>query len=354
MKKILLTSAFILVLLSLVLGACAAPTTAPGKVMELKFSYWPPPADKWVQRGILPWGPELEKKTNGAVKVTYFGGSTLGAPPDHLDLVMKGTCDIGWINPAFTPSVFPLTDVRNLPFIYPTVQVAAKVFWRQQVEILNELEYKDKIKVLWTFPTPPMECSTRTKQIKTLEDLKGMKFGDTEPMAAETSKAMGAVPVILMENDLYTGLERGMLDGRWQEYNGLVTWKCGEVTKYRTDNIRIFVHQNLIGMNLAKYNSLPANIKKAIDETTGFDRSAEAGNVWAQCEKESREQILAYDKKMGNPEPYVLPEAERARFIQAAQPAVDAWLAEMGKKGLGDKAKDLLAKTKQWVQEYSK
>jgi TRAP-type C4-dicarboxylate transport system substrate-binding protein len=349
----------VILVLGIMVSGCAStqPATTPASTaqpIELKFSYWPPPADKWVQRGILPWGPELEQKTNGKVKVTYFGGATLAAPPDHLDLVMKGTADIGWINPAFTPSVFPLTDIRNMPFLYPSVQVAAKVFWRQQEEILNDLEYKNKVKVLWTFPTPVMECSTRTKQIKTLEDLKGLKFGDTEPLAAKTSTAMGAVPVILQETEIYTGLERGMLDGRWQEYNGLVTWKCGEVTKYRTDNVRIFVHQNIIGMNIEKYNSLPADIRKAIDDLTGYNRSAAAGDIWAQCEVESKQEILAYDKKVGNPEPYVLPDAERARFVAAAQPVVDEWLKEMDAKGLGSKAKNLYDKTKQWVQEYSK
>lgn len=357
MKKLYLVSLLLVVVIALVIGGCAAPPGAgpapEGKVVELKFSYWPPPADPWVQRGILTWGPEVEKKTNGKVKVTYFGGATLGAPPDHLDLVMKGTADIGWINPAFTPSVFPITDIRNLPFVYPTVQVANKVFWRQQ-EILNDWEYKGKVKVLWSFATPLMECSTRTKQVKTLEDLKGMKFGDTEPIPAKTSTAMGAVPVILMETEIYTGLERGMLDGRWQEYNGLKTWKCGEVTKYRTDNVRIFTHQNIIGMNIDKYNSLPGDIKKVIDENTGWARSADAGNIWNQCEVESREIILASDKKLGNPPPYVLPDAERARFIKAAQPVVDEWLKEMDGKGLGAKARDLLEKTKKWCEEYSK
>jgi TRAP-type transport system periplasmic protein len=353
MKKIFMASILVVLLLSLVLGACAGPA-APGQVIELKFSYWPPPADPWVQQGILPFGTELEKATNGRVKVTYFGGATLGAPPDHLDMVMKGTCDIGWMNPAFTPSVFPLTDVRNLPFIYPTVQAAAKTFWKQHVEILNDAEYKDKVKVLWTFPTPPMEVSTRTKFIKTVEDMKGQKFGDTEPQAAKVTEAMGGVPVVMMENDIYTGLERGMLDGRWQEWNGLLTWKCGEVTKYRTTNLRIFVHQNAIAMNIQKYNSLPADIKKAIDDLTGEKRSAQAGDIWAKIEEQSHQNVLAYDKKVGNPEPYVLPDSERARFIQAAQPAIDSWLKDLAGKGMGDKAKDLLAKTKQWAQDFSK
>jgi len=337
--------------------AAAAPSTAASPVsadvIELKFSYWPPPADKWVQRGILPWGDEIAQKTNGRVKVTYFGGSTLGAPPDHLDLVKNGTADIGWVNPAFTPGVFPLTDIRNLPFLYPTVEIAAKVFWRQQ-EIVGPIEYKD-VKPLWTFPTPIMELSTTTKPVRTLEDLKGMKFGDTEPMAGKIDTMLGIVPIIMQDTETYTGLERGMLDGRWQEYNGLVTWKTGEVTKYRHENIRIYTHQNMIMMNLQKYNSLPDDIKKAIDETTQMYRSSLSGEIWAQCEKDSRAEILEMDKKKGNPEPYVLPDSERARWMAAVAPSHDNWVKELqDTKGQGDIARDLLEKTKQWVEEYSK
>jgi TRAP-type C4-dicarboxylate transport system substrate-binding protein len=352
MKKVFLVIAILLlalVFITVLLPSCSSSTT---QVTELKFSYWPPPADKWVQRGILPWGDEIEKATNGKIKINFFGGATLGAPPDHLDLVKNGTADIGWINPAFTPSVFPLTDIRNLPFLYPNVQVANKVFWRQQ-EYLNPLEYKD-VKVLWTFATPVMELSTTKKPIRTLEDLKGLKFGETEPMAARVDSFMGIVPQVMQETEIYTALGNGMLDGRWQEYNGLVTWKCGEVTKYRVDNVRIFVHQNMIIMNLQTYNKLPADVRKAIDDTTGFKRSSSSGDVWAQCEQDSRAEILAQDKAKGNPEPYVLNESERTRWIAAAQPAIDDWLKEMDGKGLGQKARELLEKTKQWVAEYSK
>ena len=151
MKKLVIVSSLILMAIALVIGGCAKPAPAqhhrqpqhPHQLLhqlratiELKMSTWPPLTDEYTQRGIVAWTKEIEQKTNGRVKITFFAGATLGAPPDHLDLVMKDTADIGWINPAFTPSVFPLTDIRNLPFLYPSVQVAAKVFWRQQ-EILN-------------------------------------------------------------------------------------------------------------------------------------------------------------------------------------------------------------------------
>lgn len=331
----------------------SATSDQSGGTIELKFSYWPPPADTWVQAGILPWGDVISKATNGRVKVTYFGGATLGAPPDHLDLVQKGTADIGWLNPAFTPGVFPLTEIRNLPFLYPTTEAANKIFWRQQ-ELLDEWEYKDKVKILWTFATPVMEAHSNVVQIKTLEDLKGQKFGDTEPTAGAVSEAMGAVPVIMMENELYTGLERGMLDGRWQEFHGLTNWKTVEVTKYRTTNVRILCHQNVIAMNLESYNGLPADIRKAIDDTTGWQKSSDCGKIWADLEKEAKEQVLKMDKDRGYPTPYELPDAERERWITATQPVTDNWLKDMEEKGLGDKAKELLDKTREWAKEYSK
>jgi TRAP-type C4-dicarboxylate transport system substrate-binding protein len=372
MKKIILTIA-ILVLTTLILlpgcssgGTATTTTTAPassapassttsaaGNVIELKFSYWPPPADPWVQQGILPWGANLEKITNGKVKVTYFGGATLGAPPDHLDLVKKDTADIGWVNPAFTAGVFPLSDIRNLPFLYPNVQVASKVFWNQQ-EYMNPIEYKD-VKVLWTFPTPTQQLHTVKKVVRTLDDLKGLKFGETEPLAAKTDTAMGIVPVVIPdETQIYTGLERGMLDGRWQEYNGLLVWKTGEVTKYRVDNVNIYVHQNAIMMNLQKYNSLPADIRKAIDDTSGMLQSSASGDIWAKVEQDSKVIILDMDKAKGNPPPYVLPDDERAKWITAAQPAIDGWIKDLTEKGQGAQSKDLLDKTRQWVTEYSK
>ena len=366
MKKVLLLLATILLLAALapVYSGCgggeAEPTTTPtveptapvAEPIELKFSYWPPPADPWVQQGILPWGPEVEEKTGGQVKVTYFGGSSLGAPPDHLDLVMNGTADIGWINPAFTPGVFPLTDIRNLPFLYPTVEVAAKVFWRQQ-EYINPIEFDDLVHTLFTFPTPPMELSMRTKPVKVLEDLKGVKLGETEPTAAKTDAILGAVPVVSQETELYTGLERGMLDGRFQEYNGLLTWKCGEVTKYRTDNIRIFVHQNAVVMNKEKYYSLPDDVRRVIDEVSGMNWSTKTGPIWAGIEENSKQIILEADKAAGNPPPYILPEEERARWVEATAPAIDEWLQDLADAGKGNEAQELLDMTRQWIQEYS-
>jgi TRAP-type C4-dicarboxylate transport system substrate-binding protein len=360
MKRIVIILCAVLVISALILSGCSkteTTTTTTGttstQAIELKFSYWPPPADPWVIGGILPFGPAFEKATNNKVKVTFFCGATLGAPPDHLDLVKNDIADIGWINPAFTSGVFPLCDIRNLPFLYPSVEVAAKVFWKQQ-EYINPIEFKD-IKALWTFPTPLMELSTVTKQVKTLDDLKGLKFGETEPINAKSCAALGLSPVVIPdETQIYTSLQTKMLDGRFQEWNGLQTWKCGEVTNWRVTNVRIATHQNVIIMNLQKYNSLPEDVRQALDDVTGFNLSAQEGVVWAQIEKDAQARQLAADQARGVPAPYVLPDSERQKMITATQSVVDDWIKTCTTAGKGAQAQELLNLTKQWIADYSK
>ena len=187
-----------------------------------------------------------------------------------------------------------------------------------------------------------------------MEEIEGMKFGGTDPWMAKTTEAFGGVPVVLMEGEIYTGLERGMLEARWQEYHGLMVWRTMEVTKYRTDNIRMGTHANVIIMNIEKFNSLPPDVQKVIDETTGFGRSKASGDIWANLDAQTKQIILDFDKEAGNPPPYSLPDKERARWVERAVTVHDIWLEEMESKGLGEEAKALMADTKKWVEEYSK
>lgn len=358
MKGIFLVPLVILLVGAFALAGCAKPAPAPPptppapppeKPIELKFAYWPPPADPFVQRGIESWGPEIEKKTNGRVHITYYGGEALGKAPDHYDLVLTGTADIAWINPSFTPGVFPLSDVRNLPFLYPSALVGSQVFWEQQKKYLSDTEFS-KVKPLWAWATPVMNLQTRTKQVKKLEELKGMTFACTEAWVAKGTEALGGAAMTMGEPEIYTALERGMVDARWQEWHGLIVWKCGEVTKYRTVGLSIAVHQNDIIMNRDVWNSLPADVQKVFDETS-MPQSRLCGEVFMDLEADAREVILAYDKEVGNPPPYELPAAEKERWIKAVQSVYDEWLQSMEAKGLPGQA--LLEDTRKWVEEYA-
>ena len=351
-KRILLVSVAILLVGAFVLAGCAKPATAPTsqEPIELKFAYWFPPVSPPGSRAIEPWGDVIEKATNGRVKITFYGGETLGKAPDHYDLCLKRTADITAIDPSFTPGVFPLCEAITLPMQFPSSEVAAEVWWDLMEKYMAKAECS-KVKVLWVYPTATFQMMTRTKQVRTLEDLKGMKFSATSPMLAKTTEALGAVPVVMAEPDIYTSLERGLIDGRWCDWECAWTWKAYEVTKYRTDNIGLGVNTNIVVMNLDSWNSLPPDIQKIIDENTGFDKSRSCGAMFEALPDEFLPKLLDYDQKAGNPEIYSLPESERERWVEAVGPVCDDWANDMEAKGLP--GKQVLEDLRSLVKKYS-
>ena len=271
----------------------------------------------------------------------------MGAAPDHYDLVLKGTADIGWIDPNFTPGVFPLIGAIALPMLFPNSEVAGAVFWEMMDKYMADTEFS-KVKVLWVYPTGLFQLWTREKQVKTVEDIKGLKLACTSTVLTKITEALGGVPVFMPEPDIYTSLERGMLDGRWHEWEGGWTWKAHEVTKYRTANVDLATNTNVIIMNLDAWNSLPPDIQKILDEASGLEYSMYSGGVWDATNEEFLPIVMDYDEKAGNPPIYYLPDDERARWKEAITPVYDEWVNEMEAEGLPGKAifEDVLAAVK--------
>jgi len=299
-----------------------------------------------------PWVEELSERTNGRLKVTLFGGGVMGKPPDHLELALSGTADISFIDAGAFTGVFPLFEEQTLPMLYPTSEVAAATSWDLIQKYMVDTEFKE-VKVLFTQPTGMRQITTATKPVHVLEDLEGMKIGTTSTTMAKTLERLGAVPVIQPPGNLYTSLERGLVDGvesNWEATFG--TWKYYDVTKYRTDGINLGVPGPLVVMNLDSWNNLPPDIQKVIEETSGPVLSRKTGALFDELCLKNLEKIKAYDKQAGNPEVYVLPAAERARWKAAIQPILDEWVAEKEAAGLPGEA--LMADLLALVEKYSK
>jgi TRAP-type C4-dicarboxylate transport system substrate-binding protein len=96
------------------MGAVPLLVLADEKVIKLKYSDIFAPAHK---NGIMAqqWCKEVEKRTNGRVKITHFPGGTLTPPPQTYDSVVKGIADIGHTLAAYSAGRFLLTEVLGQP-----------------------------------------------------------------------------------------------------------------------------------------------------------------------------------------------------------------------------------------------
>ena len=312
--------ACLLILTLISLGVAQAET------VELKMSHFMPTKHVQHAKVMAPWAEKIEKLTDGRVKVTIFPGGALGKPPHQYDNAVKGITDIAFGLQSYTPGRFPLTSSLRLPFMVKSGEQGANVLWRMYEKYLHD-EYKD-VKVLWLFMHGPGQLHTTKKQIQTLDDLKGLKIRSPGPIMSKVFKQFGSVPVHMPITQVYTALERKTVDGVAVPWETMPPFRFYEQCKFSTV-ADIYSMTFFVVMNKKKYESLPADIKKIIDDNSGLKMSIEAGKVYDLGDIPGKK---LFEKKGGTV--YQLPAAERAKWVKAAVPVKKAWIEDMQAKGL--------------------
>jgi TRAP-type transport system periplasmic protein len=299
---------------------------ASDKPIELKFNTFLPPTGAILVNVWQPWAKQIEARTNGRVKVTFYAGETLGKARDIYDSVTSGIADVGAPLLVYTPGRFPLASVIELPLDYPSATVGSRVMWEIYEKHLKE-EFKDT-KFLQIGSTEPYNLHWTKKSAKDLEDMKGRKVKATGANMNALLRAWGGSPLNITATETYDALQKGMADGLCMGFSMMKDYKFNEVTKHHTV-VNTLATVSIIVMNLKVWNSFPPDIQKIIDEESGLKLSVAQGVEFDKRANEGLEQA----RSMGH-EVYVLPTEERSIWLEKARPINEAWIADMEKKGL--------------------
>ncbi len=340
-------------------GPAPQPSPAPAKAepIKLRWSHGVPTATVHHQQIFLPLIAQIEERTAAIgkpVKITMFPAGALGALPDQYKLLLAGTADIvsNW-GPVDMPGRFPMLDVFNLPLLFPNGTVFIKVAQELYDTYPEIQEETSEAKILFFQPSPVHYIQARTKQIKTLEDLKGLKTLARGGINGEIIKALGSVPVTMPMPEVYVALERGLLDVAPMNWEGTVSFKWYEITKYRTDLPKgLFITNLITSMNWDSWNKLPPEVQKVFADLTGPNLTDFSGAAIDGANAHFREVIKEYDQKNGNPEIYMLSDSEFQKWVQAVASVYDMWEADAEAKGLPGKA--LFDDVVRLVDKYSK
>ncbi len=308
------------------------PGVVKAETIELKFAQPFSPKHTMQTKVFEPWAEKISKMTNGKVKVTFFPGGALGKTPDHYALAEKGIADIIYVLQDYTPGRFPMTSVFELPFMGTSAQKTSVAMWKVYEQFPEFQKEYGKVKVLALFCHDPGGFNTVKTPIKTIEDFKGLKFRTASSPVTKALKLFDAVPVNMPVTDVYTALERGVVDGTVLPWEGNFIFKLAELLKYGTE-ADFYTMTMMVVMNKRKYDSLPDDVKKVIDETTGLVMSEEAGRVYDEvrpvmkklCEKKGMEAIQ-------------MAPGEIDRLKKLCLPLRAEWVEQMEKRGLPGKA----------------
>ena len=134
-------------------------------------------------------------------------------------------------------------------------------------------------------------------------------------------EALGGTPVTMAPPEAYQAAERGVVDTIMFNWDGTIVFKYFEVTKYRTVTpISLYSDPLACSMNLNTWNKLPPEVQKIFDELSGMPQSTAAGKAFDGSSNGIMNTIKGIDAKAGNPEPYMVPDAEFQRWVQVITP----------------------------------
>src|SRR4030043_1805809 len=157
-----------------IIGFSLMTSSAFGQVKPIEFNYsifFPPTHMHSVV--ATEWAKEIEKRTNGRVKIAMFYGGTLTPSDKCYDGVVKGISDIGFSVLAYTRGKFPLTEVADLPVGMKNGVVATKVI-SDYYKKFKPKEF-DEVQVMYLHGHGPGILHSK-KEVKTIEDVKGLKI----------------------------------------------------------------------------------------------------------------------------------------------------------------------------------
>jgi len=302
-------------------GAFAAP-----KVINLKFAnYFPPPSTQ--SKLCEDFIADLEKRTNGRVKVKYFPGGSLLKAPAVIKGVETGIADIGFSHCSYTAGRFPVMEACELPLGFPTGWVANQIM-NDFYEEFKPKEW-DSVVPLWFHANTPSTLATK-KAIRKLEDFKGLTIRAPGRMASVIS-ALGGTPAPTPIMETYDAISKGVIQGVFVGGEGVKTFRFGEIVDYVTLSWNVgSSYPFFVVMNKRKYNKLPPDIKGILDKLSG-EYKEKFALLWNAADFPGK----AFGEKNGV-EYIELDKAEFDRWVVAVEPVIEDYVKTMVSKGFAE------------------
>ena len=317
----------------IIAAALAAAVAVPAAAQtELKFANFTPPFHTINASVIEKLNEDLSAATNGEVTVRGYHGGELGAGPvEQYVRAVQGAADIVWGLPGYTSSQFPKTMIAELPASIPDGKTGYDALWDafDAGEMTSEFPGTKPL-ALWT--SEPNIFIMKDHDIRTPDDLAGLKVRVAGATAAEVATALGATPVQMPISEVYTALETGLIDGVITGASTLSDFKLDEVANSYTTGAPLGRLVFYTVMNQGAYDGLSDEQKAALDEASGRALSQSAEEAWLA----TADSALQAAADAGNNTIIELSEDEAQAFEDLVEPVTQSYIDSVDGQAAAD------------------
>jgi TRAP-type C4-dicarboxylate transport system substrate-binding protein len=221
---------------------------------------------------------DVDKATNGSLKIVVHSAGSLFKHPEIKRAVRQGTAPIGEILESLAANEAPVYGVDSVPFLTTGYDSAHKLYLAQKPYLEKQLA-SEGLMLLYSVPWPPQGIYAK-KEIKSVDDLKGMKFRTYNAMIGRIAALVGAIPTQIEVPDLPTAFATGRVDVMITSASTGVDTKAQDYLSHYMDT-QAWQPRNIVFVNKEAFDKLSAAEKKAVTdaakvaEDRGWKLSAE-------------------------------------------------------------------------------
>ena len=296
--------------------------TSHAQPRELKFSLFTPEHHWAHSRVFVPFAEEIERNTNGELKVTFYAG--LGKSDEQLQVVESGLADLAWFPTVYARNRFPYAEAVLLPFLFGNATEASAAMMATVDRYLED-EF-DTVKLISMAVTSPSALLT-TRPVNSLADLRGMNIRGSGGAQTKLLGALGVNVTSVSVSDTYIALQRGTLDGTIYPLASAPGNNLEEVVRY-VNRISFSATPVAILGNRQMWDSL-TDAQRDIIAEAGRNASIAMGQGYDAEDQNGLDKILA----AGGQETE-LPAAEFEQIKQTGKELWNDWIVAMSARGL--------------------
>lgn len=317
-----------------VFALCVAtlPAYSQQKTVELKYVTMRGPTEPNATMWQIPMAKEIEKQTNGKVKITHFWSNALGKTAEHFDLVKSGVADMTDYAGSYNPGKFQMTEIGNLPFAAKNPVNIRKAMHK----LLEKGYFKNswgEVEVLAWNITPFYQLLFRKDKPLTFDDLAGRKIRTPGGYMTAFLKDMKAVPITIPPTEAFLAWEKGLVEGWMHPMGAFNIYKLFELKNKSLLKLDAMAMANAaVIINKQKMASLDPETQKIIRKVV-----LDYEDVYVKAGDYNDKVALTAMEKTGV-EIYALPPAEMNKLKRAVLPVWQQYIEDINKTGGDGKA----------------
>jgi TRAP-type C4-dicarboxylate transport system substrate-binding protein len=272
MGRVLKTSVLIMVFIGWVLTGFTSSAQASEPIVLKAVAFLP--LNVSDVKGLFMFADILKKNSKGALEIKIIGGPEAIRPFEQFEATRKGVVDL-----MIAPESYYAAAVTKVPFGHLSRITPQEERKRGLYELRRELLKKHNIYYLGKGQMGGNFYFWIKSPIKDPREMAGKKIR-VSPFYIPFMKALGASPVVLPPTEVYTALERGVVDGLGWPVSGVADNRWDEVCKYV---IPYGVWQASIDllMNLDTYNKIPPDLQKVLNDSM-IQAELEIADYWSK------------------------------------------------------------------------